>query len=339
MPEPPANPTPPVQLPRTSARSALGLRIAVIGIFVGLFILSFFLHLSTFWTFVLLFIGIAITVGLLQLWLRARKFAAPSAEQVLAADTRPPVIYLRSFQADAATSGPVMSGPPGWVLLFPKEIATEEELLARTLNDFGPVVTIGKPGEDLRQLGAARMYVSDQEWQEKVSSLVGNARLVVLRLGQTEGFWWELEHAIRQMNPHQLIVLVPLIRDKAARETIRRRAEALFPKPLPEFTRSASRIAGVGSLRGYLYFDPDWTAHYVDMTRRIWTMKTLPRFLGFGKPSAKLKYALQPVYASHAIAWTPPPVRRLATTLVAIWAVAALSIFLLVLFAALFVRN
>src|SRR5208283_10192 len=107
--------------------------------------------------------------------------------------------------------------------------------------------------------------------------------------------------------------------DRAARETIRRRAEALFPKPLPEFTRSGSRIAGVGSLRGYLYFDADWTAHYVDMTRRIWTLKTLPRFLGFGKPSAKLKYALQPVYASHAVRWTPPPVRKLATTLCAIW--------------------
>jgi hypothetical protein len=135
-----------------------------------------------------------------------------------------------------------------------------------------------------------------------------------------------LENAIRQMNPHQLIVLVPLIRDSNAREIIRRRAEALFPKPLPEFTRAASRIAGVGSLRGYLYFDSDWTSCYVDMTQRIWTLKTLPRFLGFGKPSAKLKYAMQPVHASHAVRWTPPPVRKVATTLCAIWLAAAVTL-------------
>src|SRR5580698_40746 len=122
------------------------------------------------------------------------------------------------------------------------------------------------------------------------------------------------------------MIFVPRVREKAAREAIRRRAEELFPKPLPEFSRSDKLVAGVGSLRGILYFDPDWTAHYIDLTRRIWTLKTLPRYLGFGKPSAKLKYALQPVFVSHGVAWAPPRVRKLATTLAGIWLVAALSI-------------
>jgi hypothetical protein len=77
-------------------------------------------------------------------------------------------------------------------------------------------------------------------------------------------------------------------------------------------------VARVGSLRGILSFDPDWTGHYVDLTRRIWTPKTLPRYLGFGEPSAKLKYALQPVFANHAFPWTPPPLCKLATALLAI---------------------
>jgi hypothetical protein len=165
------------------------LRIAVICIIVVLCVFPFFLHLSTGWSFVTLVIGLVITVMLIQLWLRAKRFAAVSAEVVLAADTRPPVIYMRSFKDDAAASAAVLSGPPGWVFFFPKELATEEEILARILNDFGPMVTIGRPGEDLRQLGVARMYVSDQEWREKVSSMIRSAGLVVLRLGQTEGFW------------------------------------------------------------------------------------------------------------------------------------------------------
>jgi hypothetical protein len=334
--EPQQESTSPVQLPRTSASTGRRLKFTAVGIVVALFVIPLFLHLSTGWLIAAMFVSILITVGVIQIFLRARKFTVASAEELLTADPRPPVIYMRSFKDDAAASTPVMSGPPGWAVLFPKELVTEEELVARILNDFGPMVTIGRPGEALRELGAARMYVSEQEWHEKVAELMQSAKVVVLRLGQTEGLWWELEQAIGKMRPEQLLVFVPRVGDKAAREAIRRRAETLFPKPLPEFRRSDTRLAGVGSLRGILYFDPDWTAHYIDLTRRIWTLKTLPRYLGFGKPSAKLKYALQPVFASHGVAWTPPRVRKLATTLVGIWLLAALSIVGIILVAAIF---
>lgn len=332
--EPIQQPPSPVQLPRTSASTGRRLKFTAVGIVVASFVIPLFLHLSGAWFYVSMFISILITVGVIQMFLRARKFTAASAEEVLTADPRPPVIYMRSFKDDAAASMPVMSGPPGWAVLFPKELVTEEELVARILNDFGPMVTIGRPGEALRELGAARMYVGEQAWHEKVTELMQSAKLVVLRLGQTEGLWWELEQAIGKMRPEQLLVFVPRIGDKAAREAIRRRAEAVFPKPLPEFAHSNSSWGNVGSLRGVLYFDPDWTAHYIDLTRRIFTLKTLPRFLGFGKPSAKLKYALRPVFASHGVAWTPPPVRKLATTLVGIWCAAALTIIGILIFAA-----
>src|SRR3984957_17027422 len=334
--EPQQVPFSPVQLPRTSASAGRRLKFTAIGIVVALFVVPLFLHLSGAWYYVAMFVSILITVGVIQMFLRARKFTVASAEEVLSADPRPPVIYMRSFKDDAAASMPVMSGPPGWALLFPKELITEEELVARTLNDFGPMVTIGRPGEQLRELGAARMYVGEQEWHERVAALMQSAKLVVLRLGQTEGLWWELEQAIGKMRPEQLLVFVPRIADKATREAIRRRAEAVFPKPLPEFAHSNSPWGNVGSLRGILCFDPDWTAHYIDLTRRIFTLKTLPRFLGFGKPSAKLKYALRPVFANHGVAWTPPPVRKLATALVAIWCVAALAIVGVILFAVIF---
>jgi hypothetical protein len=334
--EPLYQPPPPVQLPRTSASTGRRLKFTAIAIAVALFVVPLFLHLRGAWLYLSMFVTILITVGVMQMLLRARKFTVASAEEVLAADPRPPVIYMRSFKDDMWASMPIMSGPPGWALLFPKELITEEELVARTLNDFGPMVTIGKPGEQLRELGAARMYVGEQEWHDKVATLMRSAKLVVLRLGQTEGLWWELEQAIGKMRPEQLLIFVPRIVDKATRETIRRRAEALFPKPLPVFAHSNSPWGNVGSLRGILYFDPDWTAHYIDLTRRIFTLKTLPRFLGFGKPSAKLKYALRPVFASHGVAWTPPPVRKVATTLVGIWCAAALTIVGIITFAVIF---
>ena len=334
--EPQQVPPSPVQLPRTSASTGRRLKFTAVGIIVALFVIPLFLHLSTVWHYVAMFVSIVISAIVIQIFLRARKFTVASAEEILTTDPRPPVIYMRSFKDDAAASMPVMSGPPGWAILFPKELVTEEEIVAHILNDFGPMVTIGKPGEQLRELGAARMYVSDQEWQEKVAALMRSAKLVVLRLGQTEGLWWELEQSIGKLRPEQLLVFVPRVREKAAREAIRRRAEALFPKPLPEFTRSDKLVAGVGLLRGILYFDPDWTARYIDLTRRIWTLKTLPRFLGFGKPTAKLKYALRPVFASHGVAWAPPRVRKLAMTLVGIWLLGALTTVGIILVAVVF---
>ena len=45
------------------------------------------------------------------------------------------------------------------------------------------VVAIGKPGEDLPTPGAARIYVSDEEWKEEVKRRMRAARLVVIRAG------------------------------------------------------------------------------------------------------------------------------------------------------------
>ncbi len=331
MSEPPAG----VRLPRTSARRARQLRIAsFVILFAGLpagsfFFVMFYLEDGS-WSWLTAAVSVAIAAATVAgiLLASARSLIAASAEEVLAADARAPVIYMRSFKDDDAGGSTAVFPPLRWQMGFlPKTARTEEEVLAGMLNDFGPVVTIGKPEEKLRPLGAARMYVSNQEWQEKASALIRSARMVVLRLGQTEGFWWELEHTIRQVNPHQLIVLVPLIRDRAAREAVRRRAEGLFPKPLPEFARDAEMVRGVGSLKGYLYFDLDWTGHYVDMTRRLWPLIALPRVIGFGGPSARLKYGLRPVYVALEAPWTPPPVRKLETALVVMLLLAVLTIF------------
>ncbi len=248
-----------------------------------------------------------------RMFLRGKRHEVPSAEEVMALDPRPPVIYMRSFKDDPAAAQIMAGAQIGWAFIF-GALDTEEEMLAKVLHNFGPMISIGKPGEELPELGAARMYVSEAEWHAKVEHLMKGASLVVLRLGQTEGFWWELEQSIRQINPHELIVLVPYIRNPQARIAIRSRVDALFPKKLPEWTRADKKLAAqVGTLRGYLYFDPDWTAHYVDLTRKQWTWKTLPRFLGFAKARATLTYALRPVFQQLNVPWPEPSIRWAAT--------------------------
>jgi hypothetical protein len=41
------------------------------------------------------------------------------------------------------------------------------------------------------ELGAARLYVSHDEWRETVENLIVRARLVLIRTGSTPNLWWE----------------------------------------------------------------------------------------------------------------------------------------------------
>jgi hypothetical protein len=49
---------------------------------------------------------------------------------------------------------------------------TEEEQLAMVMNEIGPFIAIGRPGEQWPELGAARMYVGDDEWQATINNLI-----------------------------------------------------------------------------------------------------------------------------------------------------------------------
>ena len=199
---------------------------------------------------------------------QGKKYKVPSAVELLRADGRPPVLYLRSFVDDAAAAA-----NPVWKAFISMEAWTtsmtgEEEQVAEVMNEIGPFVAIGKPGSKLPDLGAARMYVGDSEWQSTVLDLTQRCRLVVFRLGNTPGFWWEIQNVVGMIPPEKIVFLLPY--GKARYEAFRRESEKYLPKPLPDFPVSnladvVDRITagsdGLGTLKALLYFDPDWTPH------------------------------------------------------------------------------
>src|SRR5581483_254168 len=130
---------------------------------------------------------------------RARRHLALSAAERQALDPRPPVLYLRSFAADEQTAQETES--------FGGK--TEEELTADFFGAFGPVVAIGRPGERLPENGASRLYVEDARWQQVVAEYMARSALVILRLGTTLGFWWELERSTKTLDPTKLVILSP----------------------------------------------------------------------------------------------------------------------------------
>jgi hypothetical protein len=200
---------------------------------------------------------------------RGRKRFAKPAETALSRDPRPPILYLRSFAADAGHAR-----LPGEALMGLQEkmtlslfVGTEEQQIADVFSQIGPFVAIGKPDEPLPELGASRMYVSDSEWQAKVGELMQRAALVVFSYyGETRGTWWEVEHAVARLDPERVIFLLPGFDIwKPGYEQFRIRFGALTHRELPAVPENAKQKNEYGMA---LYFDGGWSGHLLRINRR-----------------------------------------------------------------------
>jgi hypothetical protein len=189
----------------------------------------------------ILLLGVAVMFSLLvtRFWLWPRK-RAKLAQEVLAADHRPPIVYLRPFEADRRKR---------WY----------EHRIARGVKALGPVVTVGRPEEKYPATPhIARRYLLDEEWRAHVLDLMRQAELVIVHVGTSAGLAWELEQAVGLGRPERLVVClgpdaVPRLggrRDAGAPyRQFNERFGRVFPKGLPqEPGRSA-----------FLTFSSDWT--------------------------------------------------------------------------------
>jgi TM2 domain-containing membrane protein YozV len=137
------------------------------------------------------------------------KYDAQPAADVLREDSRPPVLYLRSFRDDSellVTSSNTASARITAALNYTVAFNPEQEL-ALILDGVGPVVAIGRPGEPLPELGAAREYVADDRWRDTVDSYMRRASLVVIRAGATDSLWWEIERTLEQVPPQKVVIV------------------------------------------------------------------------------------------------------------------------------------
>lgn len=139
------------------------------------------------------------------LW--ARRRSARRGAEVRRLDARPPVLLLRSFGDDMMK----LEKGAKWRSandLFRKGM-TFERIVAKQLGLIGPVIAIGKPGESLAPLGAARDYVSDDVWQREVEERMHESTLIVLMLGSSQGLAWELLRAHRLRLLRKLVLIFP----------------------------------------------------------------------------------------------------------------------------------
>jgi hypothetical protein len=198
-------------------------------------ILAFSLNEDSSW---ILFFGViaAFALGGISL-LRYERLRSVRGESLLISDKRPPILYLRSFDDEVhdnrfsrflrcAFSGKQMSmGTPAW---GPREQAE----LAKLMNKIGPYIAIGRPGESMPELGAARMYISDQEWKSKVRHLMDQAKIVVIRAGKTEGLRWEVSELVNLIPPKRVLIILPQF--EGDYDPFRNWADQVMPVKLPD---------------------------------------------------------------------------------------------------------
>ena len=137
-----------------------------------------------------------------------RKLSRPDATKLLEADERAPIVLLRSFRDDekAVKRRNVLARLLFWG--FGGRIRLEEAI-AEELSRFGPFVAIGEPGERLPDLGAARAYFSDGEWQAAVIDWIERARTIVIIGGTTRWVTRELQQVVASGKLHHLVLLLP----------------------------------------------------------------------------------------------------------------------------------
>ena len=111
----------------------------------------------------------------------------------------PFVLYLRSFKDDAVTRKKVSFS----------DIRSEEEMVVEMMSDIAPVYAIGDPKDKKMPLGASRIYVDDEHWKDVVTQMMQRAEVVVLRLGATDSFWWEVETALESIPLGKLLFVIP----------------------------------------------------------------------------------------------------------------------------------
>ncbi|GAA3043520.1 hypothetical protein GCM10020229_63520 [Kitasatospora albolonga] len=221
---------------------------------------------------------VAVGAGLLILRY-SRPRSARGAARALRADGRKPVLYLRSFADDR--SAMAVDDAMGFT------IHSREEQLAASLKAFGPVIAVGRPGEPLPHLGAARFYLPLDDWKPTVLRLMDLSRLIVLRVGAGEGLRWEIERAFATQPPHRIVLLTPGRTADAERSL-----DGLMPVPM----RLAEVAADTTWVSAAVAFDPEW----VPQVRAVEPAPgTLPR-PGF------LRRALK---AAAPLVWEPSPAR------------------------------
>lgn len=100
-------------------------------------------------------------------------------------------LYLRSFNIDTTSSGLKI-----------------EKSISKHFSEYAQVFSIGNPATILPSLGTTSIFATDDKWKDTVTTLMERAKIVIIRIGHTEGTLWELEQCITSGYQNKSIFII-----------------------------------------------------------------------------------------------------------------------------------
>lgn len=185
-------------------------------VFVGVQTVRSSPYLSGIWIWFFAITGLCFVWLGVRVFRHGRKLSQATGEEVLQEDPRSPILLLRSFRMDETKMQ-----RPSRIWGAGRISFTFEEALVKTFRPVGPVITIGRPGDAFRPLGAARMYVSNEEWPTRVLELAAKSSHLVFILDTTPGLQWELEHVMSPFGDRNMVLVFPPLLTDADFERLR----------------------------------------------------------------------------------------------------------------------
>jgi hypothetical protein len=185
-------------------------------------------------------------------------------------------LYLRPFELDARNILQLMVGASSGILVYISLIKglwwpvsfvpliisiSKEQSFEDAFEPLGDFIAIGRPREKLQPIGAARVYVN-KNWQQEVANYIAQARLVIIRPGESEGILWEIEQVLNTVPPERILFYLQFRgwkkRKERTYEAFRSHLQTLRSIELPNRLGKAP----------YLIFDTSWNPHFVREANR-----------------------------------------------------------------------
>lgn len=185
--------------------------------------------ISWIWVF-----GIIFSIIGAYLFKKSKFLGQKKGEEALQLDKRDPILYLRSFLHDPIATKADNDFLLAKVFSFgpPQPLNSEEEQISFAVNHFGPFIAIGDPKEAIPKLGASRIYTEHWKWKDVVIDLIRRSQLVILRVGETPGFWWEVSAVLHNKEPEKIMFLLPdsLQKFNEFKKTMESKFSLILPK-------------------------------------------------------------------------------------------------------------
>jgi len=154
--------------------------------------------------------GVGLIIGGHLVFYFAKRLAARYAwNPGKRADSRAPVLFLRSFEDDQLLfRRPWWNVVGRWFDLWSFRRNADEAMIDE-IAQHGPVVALGVPGEKKVPFGARRYYSSHDDWQQIVTKTAKEAQAIVIAAGCSPGVLWEYDLLARENLHGKTLLLFP----------------------------------------------------------------------------------------------------------------------------------